>query len=179
LAADVSLSGVAVQSLAPHLPPALRGARGSMSIKGHFDTAGLSREEMSQNLEGQVAIIAKSLSLGGFDPLDAFARLSGQGALEPVRGPVTFHSLTLDLQIRDRAVLLKRTDLESSGARISLTASRLFDGPVNLRVSADLAHVRRRWLNRSDDVDPGSSPRELDFSGPLDKLALTTVTSDK
>jgi len=178
LAADVSLSGVAVQSLAPHLPPALRGARGSMSIHGHFDTAGLSREEMSQNLEGQVAIIAKSLSLGGFDPLDAFARLSGQGALEPVRGPVTFHSVTLDLQIRDRAVLLKRTDLECSGARISLTASRPFDGPVNLRVSADFAQVRRRWLNRSDDVDPGFSPPELNFSGPLDKLALTNRSQE-
>jgi uncharacterized protein involved in outer membrane biogenesis len=179
LAADVSLSGVAVQSLAPHLPPALRGARGSMSIHGHFDTAGLSREEMGQNLEGQVAIIAKSLSLGGFDPLDAFARLSGQGALEPVRGPVTFHSVTLDLQIRDRAVLLKSTDLQCSGARISLTASRPFDGQLDLRVSADLAHVRRRWLNRSDDADPGPSPPELDFSGPLDKLAMRTVTSDK
>ena len=179
LAADVSLSGVAVQSLAPNLPPALRGARGSMNIHGHFDTAGLSREEMSQNLEGQVAIIAKSLSLGGFDPLDAFARLSGQGALEPVRGPVTLHSVTLDLQIRDRAVLLKKTDLKCSGARISLTASRPFDGPLNLRVSADLAQVRRRWLNRYDAADPGPSPPELDFSGPLDKLAVTTVTSDK
>ena len=178
LTADVSLSGIAVQSLAAHLPHALRGARGSMSLNGHVETGGLSREEMSQNLEGHVAVVAKSLSLAGFDPLDAFARLSGQGALEPVRGPVTFHAVALDLQIHDRAVVLKKTNLECSGARLSLSASRPFEGPVTVRVAADLAHVRRRWLNRSDDVDPGSSPPELDFSGPLDKLAPTNRVQD-
>jgi hypothetical protein len=149
-----------------------------MSLNGHVETGGLSREEMSQNLEGHVAVVAKSLSLAGFDPLDAFARLSGQGALEPVRGPVTFHAVALDLQIHDRAVVLKKTNLECSGARLSLSASRPFEGPVTVRVAADLAHVRRRWLNRSDDVDPGSSPPELDFSGPLDKLAPTNRVQD-
>jgi len=47
-----------------------------------------------------------------------------------------------------------------------------------VRVAADLAHVRRRWVNRSDDVDPQSSVPELDFSGPLDKLAPTKSTQD-
>jgi len=178
LAADVSLSGISVQSLAPRLPPALRGARGSMTLNGHFETAGLSREEMSQNLEGHAAVVARSLTLAGFDPLDAFARLAGQGALEPVRGPVTFHSVSLDLQIHDRAVVLKQTNLECSGARLSLAGIRPFDGPVSVRVAADLAHVRRRWVNRSDDVDPQSSLPELDFSGPLDKLAPTKRTQD-
>ena len=179
LAGDVSLSGVTVQLLAAHLPPALRGARGSMTLNGHFETAGLGREEMSQNLEGHLAVVAKSLSLAGFDPLGAFVRLAGQGALEPVRGPVTFRSVTLDFQIHDRAVVLRKTNLECSGARLSLDASRPFDGPVTVRVAADLARVRRRWLNRTDEVDPGSAPPELDFSGPLDNLAVTTVTSDK
>jgi hypothetical protein len=178
LAADVALSGIAVQSLASRLPAALRGARGLMNIVGHVETAGLSREEMSQNLDGHVAIIAKSVTLAGFDPLDAFARLARQGALEPVRGPVTFHSVTLDLQIHDRAVVLKKTNLECSGARLSLAASRPFDGPVTLRVAADLAHVRRRWLNRSDAVGPELPPPELDFSGPLDKLAPTNRIPD-
>jgi len=189
LAGDVSLSGIAVQSLAAHLPPALRGTRGSLSLSGRFETAGLSREEMSQNLEGHVEMVAKSLSLAGFDPLGAFVRLTGQGALEPVRGPVTFRAVTLNLQVHDQAVVLKKTSLECSGARLSLSASRPFDGPMTVRVAADLDHVRRRWLNRSDDADPESTPPELDFSGPLDKLAPTngsqepgvgrTVTSDK
>jgi hypothetical protein len=171
LLAEVALSGISAQSITPRLPPALRGARGFLSISGHFETTGLSREEMSQNLEGQVAVVAKSLSLNGFDPLGAFAHAAGLGALEPPRSAVTLHSVSLDFHLHDRAVVLKKANLECSGARLSLAGNHPFGGPVNLRVAADFAHVRRRWLTRSDDVDLGSPPPELDFSGPLDKLA--------
>jgi hypothetical protein len=176
LAADVSLSGVGVQSIVTHLPPVLRGAHGSMSINGHFQTTGLSQEEMRENLEGRVAVVASDLSLAAFDPVGAFVRLAGEGTLEPLRGPVGFPSVTLNLQVHDRRVLLKKTTLEFSGARLSLSGTQAFDGPVNLHVAADLQRLRRRWLTRADDVDTEASPRELDFSGSLDKLAPISHT---
>jgi hypothetical protein len=175
-AADLSLSGVGVQSIVTHLPSVLRGAHGSMSIKGHFETTGLSQEEMRENLEGRVAVAASSLSLAGFDPVAAFVRLAGEGALEPLRGPVGFPSVTLNLQIHDRRVVLKKTTLEFSGARLSLSGAQAFDAPVNLHVVADLQHLRRRWLTRAGDVDTEASPGELDFSGSLDKLAPVSHT---
>jgi len=112
--------------------------------------------------------------LAGFDPVGAFVRLAGEGALEPLRGPVGFRPVTMNLQVHDRRVVLKRTTLELSGAQLSLYASQPFDGPLNLHVAADLQRLRRRWLSRVDVVDSDGSPRELDFSGALDKLAPTS-----
>jgi hypothetical protein len=147
-----------------------------MSVDGHFETTGLSQEEMRENLEGRAAVVASDLSLAGFDPVGAFVRLAGEGALEPLRGPVGFRSLTLNLLVHNRRVVLKKTTLEFSGARLSLSGAQAFDGPVNLHVAADLQRLRRRWLTRADDVDTEASPRELDFSGSLDKLAPISHT---
>ena len=176
LAADVLLSGVGVQTIVTHLPPVLRGAHGSMSISGHFETTGLSQEEVSKNLEGRVTVVASDLSLIGFDPVGAFVRLAGEGTLEPLRGPVGLRSVTLNLQVHDRRVVLKKTTLEFSGARLSLSGAQAFDGPANLHVAADLQRLRRRWLTRDDEVDTEASPRELDFFGSLDKLAPISHT---
>jgi hypothetical protein len=178
LAADVSLSGIGVQSIVTHLPLALRGAHGSMSINGHFETAGLSQEEMRENLEGRVVVVAHDLSLAGFDPVGAFVRVAGEGTLEPLRGPVGFRSVTLSLQVHDRRVLLKKTTLESSGVPLSLSGTQAFDGPVNLHVAADLRRLRRRWLTRAGDLDAAALPRELDFSGSLDNLAPMTRSQE-
>jgi hypothetical protein len=71
---------------------------------------------------------------------------------------------------------LKKTTLEFSGARLSLSGTQAFDGPANLHVGADLQRLRRRWLTRVDEVDTEASPRELDFSGSLDKLAPISHT---
>jgi hypothetical protein len=171
LAADVSLSGIGVQSLVTHLPPVLGGAHGSMSANGHFETTGLSQEEMRDNLEGRATVVASDLSLAGFDPVGAFVHLASEGTLEPLRGLAGLRSLTLNFQVHDRRVLLKKTTLEFSGARLTLSGAQAFDGPVNLHVAADLQRLRRRWLTRAADVDNEASPPELDFSGPLDKLA--------
>jgi len=185
LAADVSLSGVMLQALAAHLPPALRGARGLISVSGRFQTIGLSSDEMRQNLEGSAEVIAKDISLAGFDPVGAFVRFAGEGMLEPLRGPTAFRSVTLNFEVRDRRVILSKTSLNTAGARLSLSGDGGFDGLLNLHVAADLGHLRRHWLMRADDPDPGSSPPELDFSGPLDHLALPSrsqeseVTSQK
>jgi hypothetical protein len=83
---------------------------------------------------------------------------------------VGFRSVTLNLQVHDRRVVLKKTTLEFSGARLSLSGSQAFGEPVNLHVAADLQRLRRRWLTQAREVDPEASPQELDFSGSLDKL---------
>jgi len=178
LAADASLSGVSLQSLAAHLPPGLRGLRGSMSVSGHVETTGLSSEEMRQNLEGSGEVVAKDITLAGFDPVGAFVRLAGEGTLEPLRTPTGFRSLTLNLEVRDRHVLLAKTTLNSSGARLSLSGDEGFDGLVNLHVAADLQRLRRHWLMRADDADPAPSAPELDFSGPMNNLALTSRSQE-
>jgi hypothetical protein len=176
LVADVSLSGIGVQSLVTRLPPVLGGARGSISVNGHFETTGRSQEEMREHLEGHAAVVASDLSLAGFDPVGAFVRLAGEGTLEPLRGPVGFRSVTLNLQVHDRRVVLKKTALDFSGARLSLSGALAFDGQVNLHVAADLQRLRRRWLTQAGEVDPEALPRELDFSGSLDKLAPVSHT---
>jgi hypothetical protein len=176
LTGDLLLSGVGIQTVATHLPPVLRGAHGSMSMSGHFETTGLSQEEVSENLEGRVTVVASDLSLVGFDPAGEFVRLAGEGTLEPLRGPVGLRSVTLNFQVHDRRALLKKTTVEFSGARLSLSGAEGFDGQANLHVAADLRRLRRRWLTRVDEVDTEASPRELDFSGPLDKLAPVSHT---
>jgi hypothetical protein len=176
LTGDFSLSGVGIQSLVTHLPPALRGAHGSMSLQAHVETTGLGQDEMRRNLDGHAAVITSDLSLMGFDPVAEFVRLSGEGDLEPLRGPSLFRPLRLNVQVHDGRVVLKKTALESSGARLSFSGSYAFDGSAALHVAADLRHLRRRWLTRLDEADRDPSPRELNFSGPLDKLALISDT---
>ena len=177
-AGDVSLSGIGVQTLVAHLPPVLRGTHGSLAVNGHLETAGLTQEEMRDNLEGRVAVIASDLTLAGFDPVGAFVRLAGEGTLEPLRTPVGLRSATFNFQLHNRRAALKKTTLEFSGARFSLSGAQAFDGPLNLHVTADLQRLRRRWLTRAGDVDAEASPRELDFSGSLDKLAPTSRSQE-
>ncbi len=99
-----------------------------MSVDGHFETTGLSQEETSGNLDGHVAVVASNLSLGGFDPIGAFVRLAVDGTLEPLRTPLTYRSVALNFQVKDRRVVLKKTTLESSGAKLSLSGAYRFDG---------------------------------------------------
>lgn len=165
---DVSLSGGAVRELAAHFLPVLRGAHGSMSLDGHFDTVGLSSESIIGNLNGRVTVATSALSLAGFDPVGAFVRRSGAGSLEPSRGPVELRPLTLDLRIHDRRVDLKKTVVECSGAKLGVSGTCAFDRSATLQVAADLRRVRRRWLERTG---KDSLPRQLAFTGVLDNLA--------
>jgi hypothetical protein len=126
---------------------------------------------VSENLEGHATVVASDLTLAAFDPVGAFVRLTGEGTLEPPRAPVGLRSLTLNLQLHERRIVLNKTTLEFSGAKLSLSGDQAFDGPANLHVAADLQRLRRRWLTRADEVDTQAAPRLLDLSGPLDKLA--------
>jgi hypothetical protein len=147
-----------------------------MSVEAHFETAGLSQQDVRQNLDAHVAVAASDLSLAGFDPVAEFVRLAGEGNLEPLRGPSVFRSARLNFQVHDGRIVLKKTMLESSGARLNFSGGYAFDGSVTLHVAADLRRLRRRWLSRLDEADRDSSPRELNFSGSLDKLALISDT---
>jgi hypothetical protein len=149
-----------------------------MSVNGHFETAGLSEEEMRENLEGRVVVVARALSFPGFDPVGGLVSLAGEGVLEPLRAPAALRSVTLNFQVHDRQVVLKTTTLELSGARLSLSGSQTFDGPVNLHVAADLQRLRRRWLSRTDQADPEAVHLELDFTGSLDKLVPTSSSQE-
>ena len=171
LAGEVSLTGVDLQSISARLPPVLYGARGSIALHGQFETTGLSQGELLDNLQGAATVTAADLSLAGFDPLGAFVRLAGEGTLEPLRTPVLVPSLKLNLQVHERRVLLLQTVLPLSGARLSFDGSQTLGGTATLHAAADLQHLRRRWLTRDDEALREASRRQLDFSGPLDKLA--------
>jgi hypothetical protein len=170
LAGEAVLTAISLQPLAAHLPPALHGAHGSISLRGHFETTGLSRLEMLDNLEAEASVTATNLTLAGFDPVAALVRSTGEGTLEPLRAPVGLHSLKLEFQLQKRVVTLSKTSVDLGGARLSFDGSEALGGAASVHVSADLRHLRRRWLTRDDDASASAESRELGLAGPLDKL---------
>jgi hypothetical protein len=173
LAADVSFTGGSVQALASRLPAALRGAHGSISATGHLETRGLSREEMSTNLEGWATIRFQDLFLGDFDALEAVARGTAWGTLEPARGKSGPLSTVATLELRNRQVDLKKASFDLAGAKLDLMGTYGFDGAVDLDVRADLRRVRRRWLNHGEEDNAAPLLGEFRLVGPLDKLVVT------
>ena len=170
LTADLAVSGVAFQALVPRLPPALQGARGTVSASGRLASRGLTREEVAANLEGQATLRLKDVVLGDFDPLEPLARRRGGDLLEPPRGPVGFHEATVALEVANRQVTLRRAQVDISGAKLVLSGSYAFDGTTDLEVRADFRRVKRRWLNHGED-NGGDVPVEtLRLVGPLQKL---------
>ncbi|MGD1155005.1 MAG: AsmA family protein [Terriglobia bacterium] len=172
LTASASLTGIPVQSLTSRLPGALHGARGSVNATGNFQTRGLGREELAENLAGEATLRLKDLSFGDFDPLEALARQARWGTLEPMRGPVAVRSAAITLGIRNRRLTLKSAPLELSGAALQLNGTYALGGALSLDVRADLQHLHRRWLAREDEVKPGARYAEVHLAGPLDKLVV-------
>jgi hypothetical protein len=172
LTADVSLAGVTVQALASRLPAALHGARGTLSGNATLQTHGLTREEMSPNLQGQATVNLKNLSFGEFDPLEALARDNRWGTLEPARSPVGCPSAAASLAVRDRRVALKAASLDLAGAKLNVTGNYDFDGAVDLNVRADFRHIRRRWITRADDSTANARWGNLHLAGFLDRLVV-------
>jgi hypothetical protein len=191
VSADGTLEGVKVQALASNFPAALRNARGLVSGNGHFQTQGLTRQELAANLRAEATLRLRSVSLGGFDPLSAAARAMSWGELDPSRGDVVLHPVTAFLQIRDGRVTVSHTPVEISGALLRLSGSYAFDGSLALDVHADFRHVMRRWIDVADDSMPGERVTNFHLSGALDHLAVVPgvqisrahqpqqVTSDK
>ena len=147
-----------MQALTERLPGPVRNLRGSVNATGNFHTRGLAREELAENLTGQMELRMREISFGDFDPLGTLAEQSHWGKLDPVRAPVTAPPTILDMEIRDRSFILKSTGLDLSGANLRIDGTYAWAGAMNLNVRADLRRLRRRWLMRDD------APRTL---GPL------------
>ncbi len=172
--ADMALEGAKLQTFTSRFPSPLGGARGLLYGRGSFQTRGLTREELSGNLQGEATLRLKNVSLGDFDPLQAAARANSWGELEPSRGEATLRSAIVTLQVRDRRVILDNTPVEMSGAILKLTGNYGFNGIMDLDVHADFRHVTRRWIDNGNDTIPSASARVTDFhlTGPLEKLVI-------
>jgi hypothetical protein len=172
LSAQASLSGVPVQALTERLPGPVRDLRGSLSASGNFHTRGLAREELAENLTGQMELRMREISFGDFDPLGTLAEQSHWGKLDPVRGPVTAPPTILDMEIRNRSFVLKTMGLDLSGASLQIDGTYAWAGAVNLNVRADLRRLRRRWLVRDDAPRPSALRPEVRLGGPIDHLVV-------
>ena len=120
-----------MQSLTARLPGPVRDLRGSVNATGNFQTRGLAREDLAENLTGQMELRIRDISFGDFDPLGTLAQQAHWGKLDPARGPVTAPPATLNMEIRDRRFILKTTALDLSGASLQ------FNGAYRLGRSAE------------------------------------------
>jgi hypothetical protein len=132
----------------------------------------LGRDELAENLTGQMELRLSDLSFGDFDPLGALVEQSHWGKLEPARGPVTARPATLNMEIRDRRFILKSTPLDLSGAILQVDGTYAWSGAVNLHVRAKLRRLRRRWLMRDDTPQPSALLPEVRLGGPIDHLVV-------
>jgi hypothetical protein len=150
----------------------VRDLRGSVNATGNFQTRGLAREDLAENLTGQMELRLRDISFGDFDPLGTLAQHAHWGKLEPARVPVTAPPATLNVEIRDRHFILKTTALDLSGASLQFSGAYAWAGPLNLDVRADLRRLRRRWLAREDDPQLPARLEEVRLGGRIDHLVV-------
>jgi hypothetical protein len=172
LSAQASLAAISLQPLTARLPGPVHELRGNVNATGSFQTRGLAREELAENLAGQMDLRIKDISFGDFDPLGTLAQQAGWGKLDSVRGPVTTPLATLRLEVRDRRMILRTATLDLSGASLQVNGACNFAGPVNLNVRADLRRLRRHWLARDDDTTPLVRFEEVRLGGSIDHLIV-------
>lgn len=167
IAGTFRLDNGALDEVGWRLPAALAGIHGTMSATGRFITRGLTRQEMSAGLGGQAGIRLTNVSLGSFDPLQAFAHAAPLGLFLPNPGAARFRSATLNLQIHDQRVLLMPLQLKLAGAAFDIHGECDFNGKANVYVRGDLSRVKRLWL-RDSAAQPtaGNSAQELAWSVP-------------
>jgi hypothetical protein len=166
---DVTLAGAKLQALAARLPVALRKAHGAISGNARFATRGLTREEMSANLEAHGTVQLRNVSFSDFDPLQALSRQAGWGTLEPARGEVTLHPASVAFVIRDRRVSVAKQPLELEGAKLAFSGSYGFDGSLDLDVRVDKRQLARRWMSTGPEDSSSARVADLHVRGSLDK----------
>ena len=172
LSAKASITGLPLQSFAGHLPGPVRGLRGLANAAGSFQTRGLTREEMAENLTGQMEGRLKDLSFGEFDPLERLAEQARWGKLESARAPLAVPPVAITAEVHDRHIIMKTGTVDLGGASLLLNGDYGWAGSLNLDVRADLRHLRRRWLVRDDDSQPTATLQGIRLGGPLDHLVI-------
>ena len=170
VAIDVSMTDGSLQSIASRLPQELRKVRGTFSGSGHFETRGLSHDEITSNLQGSATVRLKTVFLGDYDPFQALAHQEGWGTLEPLPGELEVPAFVGTLEVHDRRVLLGNAPVAITGGQLKLSGSYTFDGAVELDVRADLRHITRHWLNVGRETATDPQVLEVHLLGPLDKL---------
>jgi len=169
---DVTMTDGNLKSLAGYMPDELRKVRGIYSGAGHFETRGLSHEEMTTNLQGSATVRVKNVLLGDFDPLQAVARQTGWGTIEPARGEMGIKGSTLVIGVQNRRVVFGNSPVELGGAKLKVNGVYSFDGAFNLNVRADLRHIKRRWLNTGVESEQGARTIDIRMDGSLGKLVV-------
>jgi len=172
LTAKASLVGASLQPFAAHLPAPARELRGTIDASGAFRTRGLAREDLADNLTGQLEFRSKDVSFGDFDPLATLVQQAQWGKLEPARGPVAAGPASMTMDIRDRRFVLKSTTVDLSGAILQCTGTYAWNGATDLNVRANLRRLRRRWLARDDAPQPSALLPEIRLVGPIDHLVV-------
>jgi hypothetical protein len=141
---NFSLQGGKLGYFAPDFPPALRQVSGAIFATGQFTTRGLTRQEMSANLQGETRLIFQNISFGRFDPLQAVARAAFPGRLRPEREAAHLSSARLNLIVAHERIYLQPFRVIFSGARLDLKGNLAFNGAANLLIHADLNAVPGR-----------------------------------
>lgn len=177
LSATAALTGVPAQLLAARLPVPVRLSRGLVNVSGTLQTRGLTRDDLAENLTGHLNLGLKDAAFTDFDPLGALAQQAHWGVLEPVRDPVTFPAVTLNMDMLDRRFVLQPTALDLSGAVLHIDGSYTWAGATDLNVRADLRRLRRRWIEREDDSHPRAAEAEVRLGGTLDHLVVNPQTA--
>jgi hypothetical protein len=162
--------GVPLQSVTARLTGPARELRGSVNATGKFQTRGLLREDLAQNLTGIMELRLRDISFGDFDPLASLAQQAHWGKLEPAHGSVTALPATLNVEIRDRRIVLKPMTLDLSGANLQCSGVYAWAGSLNLNVRADLRRLRRRWASRPEDAPRAARLEQVRLVGQIDHL---------
>jgi hypothetical protein len=172
LSVKASLAALPLHSLTPHLPARLHEMRGALNATGSFQTHGLAREELTDNLAGQMTLHMKDIFFGDFDPLGTLVRQAHWGKLEPPRGPVMAPSATIQMEILDRRFSVRKTVIELSGANLQFNGTYNWAGTADMNARVDLTHLRRRWLERREGGQSLDRFADIRLVGPLDHLVI-------
>ncbi len=173
--ADVSLNGINLQTWASRFPSSFRRIRGSLAVQGHFETRGLVASEAKSNFQGRATVHARNLHLADFDLLEAIAREMEWGRLEPSSTAIVVPAKTVELEFHGRQVSLQKTSVNLAGARLALAGTYEAGGAVDLRVSADFRHIRRRWVEREENDNPGTRAGDLRLAGAPGAMVVTPL----
>jgi hypothetical protein len=156
--------------LAWRLPPTLRDVQGGISATGRFTTRGLTRREMAAGLVGNATIQLRHVSLGWFDPLQAFAHAASLGSFQPDHETARLQTAALNLHIDDQHAVLEPVQLKLAGAPFEIHGDYGFNGEASVYVRADLSRVRRSWRR--------ISPTQLMARGSAQRLAWSSPSMD-